>query len=58
LLYDDLAAELDENHRKQILSVLREMPIQLFLTAIDPKQIKLNSWTETALFHVERGRLS
>jgi DNA replication and repair protein RecF len=57
LLYDDLAAELDENHRHRILSVLREMPIQLFLTAIDAKQIDLHDWPEAVMFHVEHGRL-
>ncbi|MGD2160203.1 MAG: DNA replication/repair protein RecF [Gammaproteobacteria bacterium] len=57
LLYDDLAAELDESHRNRILSVLRDMPIQLFLTAIDANQINLDSWPETAMFHVERGCL-
>jgi DNA replication and repair protein RecF len=58
LLYDDLAAELDQNHRKQILSVLREMPVQLFLTAIEPEQIDLQGWPEVAMFHVEHGSLS
>lgn len=58
LLYDDLAAELDQNHRKQILSVLREMPVQLFLTAIEPEQIDLHGWPEVAMFHVEHGILS
>jgi DNA replication and repair protein RecF len=58
LLYDDLAAELDQNHRKQVLSVLREMPVQLFLTAIEPEQIDLQGWPEVAMFHVEHGCLT
>jgi DNA replication and repair protein RecF len=57
LLYDDLAAELDEYHRQQILSVLHEMPVQLFLTAIEPEQIDLSNWSDVAMFHVEHGRL-
>jgi DNA replication and repair protein RecF len=57
LLYDDLAAELDENHRQQILTVLRDMPVQLFLTAIEPDQIDLGNWPEVAMFHVEHGCL-
>ena len=57
LLYDDLAAELDENHRKQILAVLRRLPIQLFLTAIEPRQINIKDWPESMMFHVEHGRL-
>ena len=57
LLYDDLAAELDENHRMQILSVLQQMPIQLFLTVIEPQQINLQQWSDVCMFHVEQGRL-
>ena len=57
LLYDDLAAELDIEHRKQILSVLKSMPIQLFLSAIEPDQIDLQEWTDVRMFHVEQGRI-
>ena len=53
LLYDDLAAELDENNRMQILSVLHQMPIQLFLTVIEPQQIDLQLWSDVCMFHVE-----
>ncbi len=57
LLYDDLAAELDKEHRKQIMSVLKSMPIQLFMTAIEPDQIEVQEWADVCLFHVEQGRL-
>ncbi len=57
LLYDDLAAELDESHRNQILSVLKTMPVQLFLTAIEAEQIDLQQWSDVHMFHVEQGRL-
>jgi DNA replication and repair protein RecF len=55
LLYDDLAAELDPSHIRMILSVLSNMDIQLFLTAIDEKQIDLSDWSDSKLFHVEHG---
>lgn len=55
LLYDDLAAELDANHRELILSVLSAMDIQLFLTAIEADQINLNDWQDKKVFHVEHG---
>ena len=55
LLYDDLAAELDDEHRCQILSVLEQMPIQLFLTAIEPQQIDTSHWEDRKMFHVEQG---
>jgi DNA replication and repair protein RecF len=57
LLYDDLAAELDANHRILILSVLSKMNIQLFLTAIEPQQIDLSAWEIKKMFHVEHGKL-
>ncbi len=57
LLYDDLPAELDEYHRKLILSVLSTMNIQLFVTAIDSKQIDLSAWEIKKMFHVEHGEI-
>ncbi len=58
LLYDDLAAELDKTHRKLILSVLAEMNIQLFITAIEENQIDLSPWSTKKKFHVEHGKIS
>ncbi len=55
LLYDDLAAELDLNHRRLILSVLSSMNIQLFITAIEKDQIDLSDWSDSKMFHVEHG---
>ena len=57
LLYDDLAAELDQQHRSHIMSVLKAMPIQLFLTAIEQAQIDLHAWDDVRMFHVEQGGL-
>ena len=58
LLYDDLPAELDANHRSLLLSVLSTMNIQLFLTAIEKHQIDLSTWQINKMFHVEHGRLT
>ncbi len=58
LLYDDLPAELDTNHRKLILSVLSKMNIQLFVTAIEKDQINLSAWEIKKMFHVEHGKIS
>jgi len=57
LLYDDLAAELDSNHRELILTVLSNMNIQLFLTTIEKQQIDLSGWHEKKMFHVEHGNI-
>ena len=58
LLYDDLAAELDSNHRAKILDVLSQMNIQLFLTAIERDQVDLSAWNDIKMFHVEHGVVS
>ena len=57
LLYDDLAAELDEKRRNLILHELTGMNIQLFLTAIDQSQLDLSGWHYKKMFHVEQGAL-
>jgi DNA replication and repair protein RecF len=57
LLYDDLPAELDANHRRLILSVLSRMNIQLFLTVIEKDQIDLSAWEMKKMFHVEQGEI-
>jgi DNA replication and repair protein RecF len=57
LLYDDLAAELDENNRGLILAVLANMRVQLFVTAIEAGQIDLTPWQHKKMFHVEQGQL-
>ena len=58
LLYDDLAAELDRQRRKLILELLRRMPVQLFLTAIEAEHLDLQGWSELRMFHVEHGQLA
>ncbi len=58
LLYDDLAAELDRENRNKVLAVLEKMPIQLFLTAIEPGQIPASSCHPQRMFHVEQGCVS
>ncbi len=55
LLYDDLAAELDRENRNKVLTVLEKMPIQLFLTAIEPGQIPASNCRPQRMFHVEHG---
>jgi DNA replication and repair protein RecF len=57
LLYDDLAAELDEKNRGLILAELASMQVQLFVTAIEKEQIDLSAWQQKKMFHVEQGQL-
>ena len=57
LLIDDLAAEIDADHRARLTSFLSQLPIQLFVTATDATQIDLAPWPSHKSFHVEHGQL-
>jgi DNA replication and repair protein RecF len=55
LLLDDPAAELDAENLARLLEVVRELKVQLFVTALRPDLPGLG--TPGALFHVEQGRV-
>jgi len=55
-LVDDLTAELDKKTVDMLLELLYKEKMQLFITATDPGEI-IKENTETALFHVEQGRV-
>ena len=57
ILIDDLAAELDRNHRKELCGLLDEMGCQIFITGVDIDLIDVD-WQNPSVvkkFHVERG---
>lgn len=56
-LVDDLAAELDVSNRTSVLGLLTSMSGQVFITAVDERDIKscLPESATPAVFHVERG---
>ena len=56
LLIDDLPAELDAPHRRDLMQRLQLSTAQIFVTAIDADQ--LPAIHEAAWFHVEHGRIS
>jgi len=58
LLFDDLPAELDNDNQNKIMSILSELDIQLFITAINTDQINCQYWDEHKVFHVEHGVMS
>jgi DNA replication and repair protein RecF len=58
LLFDDLAAELDAEHRQKTLLVLEGMSVQVFITALDKDVVRPTAGTDHKLFHVEHGRLA
>lgn len=60
-LVDDLPSELDRFNQERILGLLGELGSQVFITAIDPDQLRsvpelVNS--QTKLFHVKHGKIS
>jgi DNA replication and repair protein RecF len=55
LLLDDPAAELDAGNLGRLLTVVRELDVQLFVTALRPDLPGLGA--PGALFHVEHGRV-
>ena len=57
LLIDDLAAELDVQHRARLSQVLVGMPIQVFVTATESTLIDRASWPTHKEFHVEHGEV-
>jgi DNA replication and repair protein RecF len=58
LLVDDPAAELDSMSLKRLLGEVLELPLQLFITALDPALPAFESLGAVATFHVEHGKLT
>ena len=57
-LLDDVGAELDEEKRKVFISRLNTPDTQLFVTAIDIKQLEfLENYNDKKVFHVEHGQV-
>lgn len=58
LLVDDPAAELDADSLERLVSVLRSLPAQLFVTALDPSVAAFDRLPVARRFHVEHGKIS
>ena len=57
LLVDDLAAELDIEHRQNLIELLIDTQAQLFVTATEQTSFVLPPEIESKMFHVEHGVL-
>ena len=55
LLVDDLAAELDIQHRQNLIELLIDTQAQLFVTATEVNSFALPPEIEAKMFHVEHG---
>jgi DNA replication and repair protein RecF len=58
LLVDDPAAELDRDGLRRLLGEILELPVQLFVTALDHADRALSPLGPVATFHVERGEVT
>ena len=58
LLIDDLAAELDFEHRARLTNFLSNLPVQAFITTTESTLIDRESWSSYKTFHVEQGVIS
>lgn len=57
LIIDDLTAELDGLRAQKFLELLGDLPIQLFISTIQPESLDLSQWSDKKLFHVEHGSI-
>ncbi|NNC55241.1 MAG: DNA replication/repair protein RecF [Pseudomonadales bacterium] len=60
LLVDDLPAEMDAGHQRKLCGLLAGLEMQLFITCIDPAEIKRFEWPagrDTQWFHVKQGEI-
>ncbi|MDH5360073.1 MAG: DNA replication/repair protein RecF [Gammaproteobacteria bacterium] len=58
VMVDDLPAELDKERRGKFLEMLRDLDIQVFVTATEEGLINnRNTWKERKMFHVEHGQV-
>lgn len=58
LLIDDLAAELDPEHRARLTQLLASLPVQVFVTTTESSLIDRESWSSHKTFHVEHGTVT
>lgn len=58
VLVDDIAAELDLNHRNALLDALVETRAQLFITVTEADLIDIKAWESHKMFHVEHGQVA
>ena len=58
LLVDDPAAELDSANLERLISLILELPAQLFVTALDPEMEAFKRLPVARRFHVEHGKIA
>ena len=54
-LLDDVGSELDPDNQLRVMTALRELSAQLFVTMIGEDSFRTAGWGELRMFHVEHG---
>jgi len=57
-LVDDLAAELDAEHRQRLYQSLVDTGSQLLITSVEANPFELDSKGDTRVFHVKQGQIA
>ncbi len=57
ILIDDIAAELDVEHRSLLLDTVQSLATQVFITTPELKLVDHSRWKEKKVFHVEHGQI-
>jgi DNA replication and repair protein RecF len=57
VLIDDLPSELDELNRGRFLQSLRDMKVQIYVTAFERNLVDVDKWDHLKVFHVEHGEV-
>ncbi|MCP5420759.1 MAG: DNA replication/repair protein RecF [Gammaproteobacteria bacterium] len=57
LLIDDLPAELDRLHRRQVMAWLAESVCQLFVTALEAEALDCAAWADAKTLRIDQGKL-
>jgi DNA replication and repair protein RecF len=58
ILVDDLAAELDNEHRQLFMQLLDETEAQCFITLTDPGLLNITKHHDIKMFHVKQGKIT
>ena len=56
-MLDDLAAELDLTHRQEMLEKIIDLGGQVFLTALEQKDLDLSSYQSLSTFMLKDGQV-
>ena len=57
ILIDDIAAELDVEHRLHLLNTVQYLATQVFITTPELQLVDHSNWKEKKVFHVEHGQI-